>query len=59
MLHQTQGLPSYIAENPHIQDEQSFVKTCRKVSIADVPTSDNVICSHIIYKSEERDNKAL
>lgn len=59
MLHQTQELPPHVTENVYIAEEETFTKTDRKISVAEVPTSSDIIRSHMIYKIKERDDKTL
>eukprot|EP00171_Calliarthron_tuberculosum_P022021 IDg22021t1 len=50
MLHQSQGLPSYVTQNAFEKEEKSFKKTVREVHVQNVPSNANVISSHVIYK---------
>lgn len=58
MLHQAKELPPHATENAHALEEENFAKICKKVSLAEVPPSANILRSRKIYKIKERDDNA-
>lgn len=50
MLHHSQGLPWFATKNTYFEEEESFMKTVRKVHISSVPIGSNVLSSHVLYK---------
>ena len=49
-MHQSQSLPSFVMLNAYRAEEEFFLKIVQKCHVSNVPTSANVIKSHVIYK---------
>ena len=49
LLHQSQGLPTHITENAYETEESSFLKTCSKVPVANVPKNTKVKVQNTQY----------
>ena len=58
MLHQAQGLPTYITENAYKQEEDNFLTHVTKVHRSKFPTGANVIGSHTLYKIKTLDDQS-
>eukprot|EP00737_Agarophyton_chilense_P004392 gb/GEZJ01005506.1/.p1 GENE.gb/GEZJ01005506.1/~~gb/GEZJ01005506.1/.p1 ORF type:complete len:142 (-),score=23.29 gb/GEZJ01005506.1/:1729-2154(-) len=56
MLHQSQGLPSFLTENAYKKKEESFKREVREVPVTKVPKEANIIKSHVFYKVKNCDD---
>ena len=59
LIHQAEGLPSYILSKSYRDEENAFVNQCIRVHKSDVPRNANVIRSHVLYKIKTRDDASL
>ena len=59
LLSHAQGLPTSVTQNAYSAEECSFLANCECVHISRVPSTANVISSHVLYKIKELDDEKL
>lgn len=59
MLYQAQGLPFFPLKNAYKKEKKISEKTVEMIPISTVPTSADVVTSHVLYKVKTNDYKFL
>ena len=59
LLHQAEGLPTFVTENAYNEEENKFKKQVKEIHVSKIPKNSNVITSHVLYKIKTLDDSSL
>ena len=59
LLHQAEGLSSWVTQNAYDAEQSKFLQSVRRVHISHVPRNANIIRSHVLYKVKSLDDNSL